>query len=81
MVVKILDLEFLVLHNGVKVFAITSTLRALLVRNFAAMEKTITLSSCVRLHPGPSRSERVRRFQEFAKSSIVTNTPNCFPIP
>ena len=50
------------LHNGVKVLAMTSTFRALLVKNFATMEYSLTVSSPVRQQPGPSLSEIVSRF-------------------
>lgn len=69
---------FRTLHNGVKVLATTSILRALLVKNFAAIENSLTLSSLVRQHPGPSLPENVSLFQDYAKSSIA-ETALVFP--
>ena len=72
---------FLALHSGVKVLAMTSMLMALLVRNLAAMENFSILSSSSKQPPGPSLSEIVSRFHDWAKSSILTLAQNCFPNP
>ena len=65
---------FLVLHSGVKVLAIISILMAHLVKNFAAMEKLSIFSSSSKQQLGPSLSERVSRFHDWAKTSILTHT-------
>lgn len=61
---------FLALYNEVKVLAMASTLIDVLVRNFAAIAKSLTHSLLVRQQPNPSLSKRVRRFHDCAKSSI-----------
>ena len=72
---------FLALQRGIKVQAITSTLIAHFVKNFAAMECSVVLCSVVRLQPEPSLLEKVSHFQDWARSSIVLFTSNCFPNP
>ena len=72
---------FLALHSGVKVLAITSILMAHLVKNFAAMEKSTALSSSSKQQHGPYLSERVGRFHDWAKSSILTLLQTVSQIP
>ena len=71
----------LALQSRVKVLAIISMLMARLVRNFAAMENVSMLSPSSKQQPGPSLSERLSRFHDWARSSILTLTQNCFPNP
>lgn len=60
------------LHNGVKVLAIASMFKALVVINLAAMEKSLCPSSFVRLQPRLSLSDRVSWLQFYARSSMTT---------
>lgn len=62
---------FLVRHSGLKVCAMASMFSARFVRNFSAMMYSWDLSSLVRQHPGPSFSDKERRFQLVVRSSMV----------
>lgn len=56
-------------QSGVKVLAMASMLSARFVRNFVAMINSCSSQSSSRQHPGPSLSDRVRRFQFVFRSS------------
>jgi len=51
-----------------------STLTALLVKNLVAKKNSCELNSSSRQQPGPSLSERVRRFQLEVNSSMVAGS-------
>lgn len=76
------------LHRGVKVLAMASMLRGLLVRNLVTMPCSLMACSLFKWNPWPSFSERERELQCFVKSSILLGGrkhtkkyTGCFPEP